>query len=229
MRWLASMRCPRLWRAATCTAPPRPSRWEEEHQSRPHHPRRLRGIWRTSIWTQTRAYSRVGPLAAAAEEEEDAAAKTGLVPQDVFAEAKGEVYELLEKDNFARFQKTRGSVDEMVDNFFHHIDENNSGAIDMEEFKTWAQRNPDSLNLLQSLGAGSWLALSETQKRELDKGDGEGISKEDVLVDKGKHSRIAHEIMSADGVGSPVNDHATLNSRVAGSPLPLAREPGGRR
>lgn len=163
-----------------------------------------------------------GGAVSAAEEGEAAASPEptpGLVPQDVFAEAKDEIYHLLEKDNFARFQKTRGSVDEMVDSFFHHIDENNSGAIDMEEFKTWAQRNPDSLNLLQGLGAGSWLALNETKKHELARGDAtegaEGISKEDVLVDKGKHSRIAHEIMSADGVGSPVAEHANLNSRLA--------------
>lgn len=146
----------------------------------------------------------------------------GLVPKDVFEEAKNEIYHLLEKDNFARFQKTRGSVDEMLNKFFDHVDENKSGEIDMDEFRIWAKNNPTSLNLLQGLGAGSWLALNETKMIALTKGKAsegaEGISKEDVLVDKGKHSRIAHEIMSADSDGTgQAAESANLASRIAGA------------
>ena len=79
---------------------------------------------------------------------EEAEASGGPVARDVFEEARVEIFKLMERDNFSRFQKDEDKMNELIDSFFQEADTDGDSKISAEEFARFCRSTPEALAFL---------------------------------------------------------------------------------
>lgn len=103
---------------------------------------------------------------AASESEEK------LLTKDVFEDALSNIYKLIEKDMFVRFQKQSEQMDTLIDSFFDEVDVDGNKTVDNEEYKHWAMnKRPEALVFLENIKKKCPRVAVEETARDEDKGD----------------------------------------------------------
>ena len=77
-------------------------------------------------------------------------AQEPLAP-DLFDKAKKDIMKLIEQDTFARFNKDKDRLDELVKKLFVEVDKSHTGKIERDEYVEWAKNNPEVTQFYQPL------------------------------------------------------------------------------
>jgi hypothetical protein len=72
-------------------------------------------------------------------------------PPDLFDKARKDILKLIEQDTFARFNKDKDRLDELVKKLFVEVDKSHTGKIERDEYVDWAKNNPEVTQFYQPL------------------------------------------------------------------------------
>ncbi|CAM9667043.1 unnamed protein product [Ectocarpus fasciculatus] len=70
----------------------------------------------------------------------------------LFSKAQDEVFHLMYRDNFGRFQKSAKSMEDFVNCMFREVDRSHDGTISLSEYMTWATKNRDVMRFMRTTG-----------------------------------------------------------------------------
>ncbi|CAN0040423.1 unnamed protein product, partial [Ectocarpus sp. 12 AP-2014] len=82
------------------------------------------------------------------------AVQNGEAPltRKLFSKAQDEVFHLMYRDNFGRFQKSAKSMEDFVNCMFKEVDRSHDGTISLSEYMEWATRNRDVMRFMRATG-----------------------------------------------------------------------------
>ena len=86
----------------------------------------------------------------------------------MFDEAQDEIFQLMERDTFARFKSDPTNADKLANDMITRLDKDNNGRINYPEFRKWALNEPVSLVFFSGLvdAAKTFVILDDTPKTE---------------------------------------------------------------
>ncbi|CBN79604.1 similar to regulator of G-protein signaling 7 [Ectocarpus siliculosus] len=70
----------------------------------------------------------------------------------LFSKAQDEVFHLMYRDNFGRFQKSAKSMEDFVNCMFKEVDRSHDGTISLSEYMEWATKNRDVMRFMRATG-----------------------------------------------------------------------------